>query len=144
MCYKARVYLVKEDNFKYDCQFLNEYDIRDFLIDKTNLAIESEEVVLLITLDTKNKPINFFEVSRGTIDMTVAHPREIFKRILLSNAARFVIAHNHPSDNLEPSQEDIKMYKDFRKLGELMGIELLDSVIINQKEEIFSINSMVL
>lgn len=144
MCYKAKVYLVKEESFKYDCQFLNEYDIRDFLIDKTNLAMESEEVVLLIALDTKNRPVNYFEVSRGSVDVAILHPREIFKRLLLSNATSFVIAHNHPSGNLEPSQEDIKTCKDFRELGNLMQIELLDSIIINANEEILSIRSVIL
>lgn len=138
MCHKARLYLVKEKEFKYNEKINNPNDIKDFLITNTSLPYEPEEVLILINLNTNNTVINYFEVSRGAIDQTIACPREIIKRTLLSNAAKFILAHNHPSGDLSLSNCDIEMYKKMMQIGELVEVELLDSIVINQDKNITS------
>ena len=64
--------------------------------------------------DTKNKIIGFHEVSRGTIDQSLASPREVFKRALINNAPKIILAHNHPSGELEPSNADKSNLKRIR------------------------------
>lgn len=138
MSYKAKIYLVKEQEFKYNEQICSSNDIKDFLIANTALQYEPEEVLVLINLNSNNTIINYFEVSRGIINQTIAHPREIIKRVLLSNAAKFILAHNHPGGDLLLSSADIEVYKNMKKIGDLVEVELLDSIVIIQDGNITS------
>lgn len=88
------------------------------------------ETFAVIYLNTKNNPIGVSTVSIGTLSMSVIHPREVFKGAILANAAGIIIAHNHPSGNPDPSEEDKAATKRLRDAGELLGIELLDHIII--------------
>lgn len=90
----------------------------------------AEEKVLLIAMNSKCFPVGIFEVSRGTVNYSVANPREIFIRLLLSGASCFSLVHNHPSQNVEPSASDICSARQIKSAGELMGIQLLDCIII--------------
>ena len=103
-----------------------------FRIDK-----QAEEVLALLCLDTKNKVIGAFEVSRGTINSSMAHPREVYKRALLMNSARIMLCHNHPSGEIEPSSADNVMTERMKEAGELIGIDLLDHFIIGNGENDF-------
>ena len=103
-----------------------------FRIDK-----QAEEVLALLCLDTKNKIIGAFEVSRGTINSSMAHPREVYKRALLMNSARIMLCHNHPSGEVEPSSADDAMTKRMKEASELIGIDLLDHFIIGNGENDF-------
>lgn len=69
-------------------------------------------------------------VSKGNLNSSIVHPREIFKRAVLNNAASIICMHNHPSGDPTPSQNDIDITKRIDEAGELMGIPLLDHVII--------------
>lgn len=100
-----------------------------FRIDK-----QAEEVLALLCLDTKNKIIGAFEVSRGTINSSMAHPREVYKRALLMNSARIMLCHNHPSGETEPSSADNVMTERMKQAGDLIGIDLLDHFIIGNGE----------
>ena len=95
-----------------------------------NLRNQAEEVLALLCLDTKNRIIGAFEVSRGTLNSSMAHPREILKRALLMNSARIMLGHNHPSGILTPSSADNAFTERMKEVGELIGIELLDHVIV--------------
>ena len=88
------------------------------------------EVLCVINLKTDGTPINCNIVSIGAIDETVAHPREIFKSSILCNASRIMLVHNHPSSNLEPSKADVRLTDRMIKVGDLMGIPLVDHVIV--------------
>ena len=88
------------------------------------------EQFIVLGLDTKNK-VNFIEtVSVGTVNSSIVHPREVFKSLIVGNAASFIVAHNHPTGDVTPSQEDINVTKRLREVGDLMGIHLLDSLIV--------------
>lgn len=95
-----------------------------------NLKNRAEEVLVMMTLDTKLKITGMFLISMGSLDSAVVHPREIYKRALLQNASSIIIAHNHPSGNPEPSKQDVNMTIRIQEAGKIMGIELLDHIII--------------
>jgi DNA repair protein RadC len=94
------------------------------------MSKQSEEVLVMIALTTKNTICGAFEVSRGTLNASIVHPREVFKRALLVNAASVAIAHNHPSGDPTPSPEDISLTKRIKEVGKILGVELLDHIII--------------
>lgn len=96
----------------------------------------TEEALVLLTVNTKNRLTGCFEVSRGSLNSSIVHPREVFKRALLNNAAGIFIAHNHPSGGPEPSQEDILLTKRLVEAGNIIGIELLDHIIVGDNSYI--------
>jgi len=86
----------------------------------------------VITLNVKSWTVG--EVSVGTIESILAHPREVFSEAIKNNASSVIFVHNHPSGNTEPSQEDIELTRRLVKAGELLGIEVLDHLIITKKD----------
>lgn len=88
------------------------------------------EVVCVINLKTDGTPINCNFASMGAINQAIAEPRELFKSAILSNAAKMILVHNHPSGTLEPSKEDTVMTDRLLKLSALLGIPLEDHIIV--------------
>jgi len=86
----------------------------------------------MIALSTRNWTVN--EVSIGTLDSSLVHPREVFSEAIKNKAASVIFVHNHPSGNTEPSEEDVKLTKRLMKAGELLGIKVLDHIIITTKD----------
>lgn len=80
----------------------------------------------------KDRLIGIFELSHGTFNATFMQPREIFTQLCLCGATAFIVAHNHPSGSVEPSQEDIEVTQRLKKTGEMMNITLLDHIIIGE------------
>ncbi|MGV4414245.1 RadC family protein [Chryseobacterium sp. T1] len=87
----------------------------------------------VIFLNQSNKVIHKMGISRGGIAQAVVDIRVLFKQALDQYATSIIVAHNHPSGNLKPSQEDIKLTKDIKAAGELLKIPLLDHLIISQE-----------
>jgi len=102
-------------------------DIKSIL---TPYAAEEQEYFLLITLNSSHEVIKIHEVTKGLLNRTLVHPREIFRRALLDNAASIIVAHNHPSGSVDPSPEDKEITTLINESARLMGITLLDHVII--------------
>lgn len=88
------------------------------------------EMVCVINLKTDGTPINCNFASSGALDYSMAHPRELLKSSILSNAANIILMHNHPSSNLSPSRDDIRLTDRMLKVTELIGIPLLDHIIV--------------
>ncbi len=97
---------------------------------KKFLAGEDREVFIIINLDHSLRVNSIHVVSIGSADMTLVHPREVFKAAILSNASRVILAHNHPSGNPEPSDDDNQITCRLFQCGDLLGIEVLDHIII--------------
>ncbi|USN52441.1 MAG: JAB domain-containing protein [Candidatus Nomurabacteria bacterium] len=95
--------------------------------------IEKEHMVAFY-LDTQQKLIERRVISVGTLDASLLHPREVFEPALQLAAAGVILAHNHPSGNLEPSDEDIAVTKRIADAGDLLGINLVDHIIVSDKE----------
>ena len=88
------------------------------------------EVFAILCMSTKHRVIAYHEVSRGTLDATLVHPREVFKAALLANAASIVLCHNHPSGEPTPSPDDIQLTRRLVAAGMLLGVEVLDHIIV--------------
>jgi DNA repair protein RadC len=91
------------------------------------------EQFLVCGLDAKHRIIGINIVSVGSLTLTVVHPREVFKPLILMNAAAFICAHNHPSCDPTPSSEDRLLTQRLRQGAELLGIALLDHVILGDE-----------
>ena len=90
----------------------------------------AEEYVWVIALNIKCTPIAVFEVAHGGFTFCEVSPREIFTRLCLCGSTQFVLAHNHPSGDLSPSNPDIDFTNKLIKLGTMMNIPLLDHIIL--------------
>ena len=94
------------------------------------MAKLSEEEFWVMCLSTKNRIISSFVVSRGSLNGSMVHPREVFKVAIVSNAASVILLHNHPSGDPAPSQQDINITRRLVEVGKLVGIDVLDHLII--------------
>lgn len=88
------------------------------------------ESFCMLTLNTKNEPTALHQVSFGTLNASLVHPRETFKLAILANSASIMVCHNHPSGEPNPSPEDLEITKRLKECGTLLGIELLDHIIL--------------
>ena len=95
------------------------------------LKADREKLVCLM-LNAKNAVIGIDVVSVGTLTQSCAHPRELYKAAILTNAAAIILVHNHPSGDSTPSLDDIRLTERISKAGEILGIKLLDHVIIGE------------
>lgn len=102
--------------------------IADYFMEE--LRYEEQEQLIVLFLDTRNRLLKEKLMFKGTVNASLASPREIFLEALEIHAVYVVLIHNHPSGDPTPSQEDIKMTERIYQCGELLGIRLLDHVII--------------
>ncbi len=84
----------------------------------------------VLCLDSKNHVIAFEKISVGTVNASLAHPRECFKAAIKHSAVAVIFVHNHPSGDPTPSNEDVQLTKQLKNAADLLGIELLDHIII--------------
>ena len=90
----------------------------------------TQEHFLVLTLDGAHQVINTHVVTKGLVNRTVVHCREVYRAAILDNAVAIICVHNHPSGNLVPSDEDNGVTKSVKAAGEVVGIKMLDHVII--------------
>ena len=109
-------------------------DVMDVARDFLHLEGESEEYLYMIGLNTKNKVLGVFEVSHGTVSSSIFGTREIFQKALLLNAVSIILMHNHPSGDSTPSREDVDVTKKAAEAGKILGVEVLDHLIIGDKQ----------
>ena len=96
------------------------------------------EVVAIVNLQTDGKPINMNVVSMGALDQSIAHPREILKSTILTNASAIMLVHNHPSNKLQPSMDDIATTARVKQLCDLIGVKFLDHIIVGPGRDYYS------
>ena len=97
---------------------------------KGRLKDKKKEHFLALLLDTRNRLIKAAEISVGSLDSSIVHPREVFKEAVSASAAGVIFVHNHPSGDPEASEDDVRLTKRLAEAGEIMGIEVMDHVII--------------
>jgi DNA repair protein RadC len=97
------------------------------------LKDKKKEYFLAVLLDTRNQLIRVAEISIGSLDTSIVHPREVFKEAISASAAAVIFAHNHPSGDTEASDDDIALTKRLVQAGEIVGIDVLDHIIIGGK-----------
>ncbi|EGO64412.1 RadC family protein [Acetonema longum] len=103
-------------------------DAADLLMPR--LRYETKEHFIAILLSTKNHVLATPTVSIGSLNASVAHPRELFREVINYAAAAVIVAHNHPSGDPSPSKEDIALTRKLVEIGQLIEIPVLDHVII--------------
>jgi len=102
------------------------------LLREENRAYEVEHFQVVL-LNTRRRLIEVTEVSKGTLDTILVHPREVFKSAIAANASAIVLVHNHPSGDPTPSEADIKVTRDLIRAGQVLKIEVLDHVILGTR-----------
>ena len=107
-------------------------------IKKINIDYNQENFIL-ICLNTKNKIIHKEVLFKGGLNSCLIDFKTLFRSALLNNSNSIIVAHNHPSSSLTPSQEDIKVYDYLKKGCEILNLKILDSIIFNKKE-FYSLN----
>lgn len=95
-----------------------------------DIRSSKKEHFVVFYLDTRNQEIKREIISVGTLNESLVHSREVFEGAIKHNAAAIIVAHNHPSGNTEPSQDDIEVTRRLRQSGEMLGIAVLDHVIV--------------
>lgn len=121
---------------KYLSENLTDYTVRS-PEDFANIAMkfignEDREVFLVACLSVKNEIQSLHRCHIGTLNSSLVTPREVFKTAFLQNAASIIVAHNHPSQNVTPSAEDIDVTKRLCEAGELLGVEVLDHLVVSE------------
>jgi len=101
--------------------------------------LDDKEHFLVLLLDTRNRCIATRTVSTGSLNANIAHPREIFREALAHSAAAIIVAHNHPSGDPTPSEEDKALTRRLVEAGKTMGIDVLDHLIIGDKQQWISL-----
>src|ERR1017187_6116680 len=93
------------------------------------------ETFQVLLLNTRRRLIRVAEISDGTLDTLLVHPREVFEKAISASAAAVVLVHNHPSGDPTPSEADIKVTRDLIRAGQLLKIEVLDHVILGRSTQ---------
>jgi DNA repair protein RadC len=101
---------------------------------RSRLKDKKKEYFLALLLDTRNRLIKAAEISVGSLDSSIVHPREVFKEAISASAAAVIFVHNHPSGDPEASEDDINLTKRLAEAGEVVGIEVLDHIIIGDNK----------
>jgi len=104
------------------------------LLREANRLYDVEHFQVLL-LNTRRRLIRLEEISQGTLDTILVHPREVFKLAIAANASALILAHNHPSGDPTPSDADIKVTRDLIRAGHLLKIEVLDHIILGRRTE---------
>ena len=94
----------------------------------------SKEAMVAFYIDTAGKVISREILSIGILNASIIHPREIFRTAIIKNANAIILSHNHPSGNVKHSEEDIRITKQVKTAGDIIGIKLLDHVIVAKKD----------
>ncbi|MGI5823245.1 MAG: RadC family protein [Dethiobacteria bacterium] len=105
-------------------------DVAGFLMEE--MRYYHKEYFKIILLNTKNQIISLEDISVGSLNSSIVHPREIFHVSIKKSAAAIILAHNHPSGDPHPSNEDLEVTKRVAEAGEILGIKVLDHLIIGE------------
>jgi DNA repair protein RadC len=99
---------------------------------RERLGAEMIEHFYLVLLDNKHRKIREVLVSKGSLTASIVHPRDVFVPVVKQSAAAIVLVHNHPAGHPAPSKEDIEITRRLRKVGDLMGVRVLDHIVIGR------------
>tara|TARA_R100001377_G_scaffold29483_1_gene16038 strand:- start:212 stop:649 length:438 start_codon:yes stop_codon:yes gene_type:complete len=136
----AEVSVSYSNNNKEKLKINNSKDSYNVLIACWNQhIIELQEEFKVLLLNRNNQVIGIYPLSRGGVAGTIVDPKLVFSVALKCNASSIIIAHNHPSENLTPSESDKRITKKLKKAGEYLDITLLDHLIMT-KEDFYSFN----
>jgi DNA repair protein RadC len=105
----------------------------------TFIGDEDREVFFVMCLNTKNRIVAVHRCHVGGLNASIVMPREVFKSAILNNCASIIVSHQHPSQDVTPSREDIDVTKRLVEAGKILGIEVLDHLIVNSSADYYSL-----
>jgi len=114
---------------KKTCLYLTPKDVFDRLIEYRD---KKKEHFVIFYLDSRNQEIKREIISVGSLNANLVHPREVFEPAVRNLVAQIILAHNHPSGDPEPSEDDLEMTKRLVESGKILGIEVVDHIIITK------------
>ena len=130
---KVSLRLVNEKTCEYNPTIIHtSADVVKFIDDLEDIRNHTEERIYCIAMNTKNKIIGFSQIAQGGINTCSLDIKELFKTILLCNASKFILVHNHPSGDSTPSKNDYQMTEKIKEASKIMSIEFLDHIVIAQ------------
>jgi len=121
----------KATRYKPLARIASPQDIYEFC--RPMIRQQPRERLISIALATNNQVVGFEIVSQGTANASLAYPAEVFKAVLLTNATSFILAHNHPSGNCQPSNDDRLIAKRMAQAARIIGLEILDFIIVTEE-----------
>ena len=130
----AAAELIKRSLKINDSSLPTVHSVKDVLLQVSYLREKTREHLMAIYLNARNELLFRKHVFTGTLNASLIHPREIFNEALKQNAASVILAHNHPSGDAEPSQDDLEITKRLIEAGKIMGIDVLDHIIITKNK----------
>lgn len=121
--------ICKERSFLYEPRRISNPN-DSFLLIKMILENSDREKFLVITLNNRNEPTAMEVCSIGTVNCSLIHPREVFKLAVSSNASKIIIAHNHPTGDITPSESDIMTTASLIQASSILEIPIIDHIIL--------------
>ena len=112
-------------------------DVANLLMGEMSLL--EQEYLKVLLLNAKNEVMNIQEIYVGNVNSSVVRPAEVIRPAVRENAPSIIVVHNHPSGDPTPSQEDIAITKELVAAGKLSGVELLDHVVIGNRNRFVSL-----
>lgn len=125
-CFELGKRLLKDKKTKI---YLKPQDIWNELKD---IRDHKKEHFVIFYLDSRNQEIKREIISVGTLNASLVHPREVFEPAIMHSSAQIIIAHNHPTGEAQPSQEDVIMTTRLVEAGKILGIEIIDHIIVTK------------
>ena len=130
---KISLRLVNEKTYEYNPTIIHtQTDVVKFIDGQEDIRNHTEERVYCIAMNTKNEIISFSQIAQGSINNCNFDVKGLFKTILLCNASKFILIHNHPSGDSSPSERDYQVTEKIKEASKIMGIEFLDHIVIAQ------------
>lgn len=126
---QIKLVVVREEQAAEDFDINSPAMVYELPFLREELISTDREKFICLHLNAKNRVTSWELVSIGTLNSSLVHPREVFKGAILANAASIILCHNHPSGDAEPSEDDIVLTKRLAKVGELLGISVLDHLV---------------
>ena len=105
---------------------------------KALVVDDYKEHFIGIYLNARNIPTKIELISMGTLNASIVHPREVFSPAIVNHASQVIVLHNHPSENVKPSVDDIEITERLVKAGKILGIELIDHIIFTKGKKFYS------
>lgn len=126
-----RTKLVKEKGLNYEAEKLNSPESIVLMMRRLlHMEQMAEEHCYMIAMNSSCRVLGVFFISKGTVNVSLVTPRELYIRALLAGAVQIVLCHNHPSGNAIPSEQDIAITQKIKEAGEMININLADHIII--------------
>jgi DNA repair protein RadC len=130
--------LVKEPNVA--TYLKSPENIFPFCDDLTKLP---QEGFFTIIVDAKNRIIERRMITWGTLDSTLVHPREVYRYAIMQNAHSIILVHNHPSGDITPSAEDIRITRQLVEAGKVLGLKVLDHIVVGYQHSSGNVKSSI-